>query len=117
MTFPCFKWLSVVYAMDFIAVHPLMIGFLFPKSGKIEAGRKEKDEDDRNKQCCFGFFHHVLRLERKGSDCHKSQIHPVPVWQYMHFSFEEEIITHIEDASECDVNQAFGLEFLFLCPF
>jgi len=53
----------MVDRMDLMPKHPHGISFLFPKSGKIKTGRKEKDEDDRNKQCYFGFFHRFLRLK------------------------------------------------------
>jgi hypothetical protein len=42
-------WFSLVNGIDPVSVHPLMGGFLSSKSGVIKAGRKEKDEDDRNK--------------------------------------------------------------------
>ena len=90
--------------MDPVSVHPLMSGFLLSKSGKIETGREEKDEADRNKQSHFGFFHRFLRLERKGSDRHKTQIYLIFVRQYMHLAFEEEMIAEVEDASDRDVN-------------
>ena len=95
--------------MDFIARYSYMIGFLFSIPGEIEAGSKEKSEDNRNEQKYFGFSHHFLRLERKGSDRNKPHIHSVIVRQDVHLSFEEEIVAQADYASDCDINQAFGI--------